>query len=86
VIVRHVFQALEQALDDRQQVPAGVANLLQIGGHLDPARICRLVEQKLAIANDGIERRAQLVAHAAQALRRPAVGARPKILIVLSNG
>ena len=66
---------VEDVVDHRQQVLAGGADLLQVGDLLAAPVELRVLEQHLAVADDGVERRAQLVAHLGQELGLGAVGA-----------
>ena len=66
---------VEDVVDHRQQMLAGRADLLQVADLLAAAVELGVLEQDLAVADDGIERRAQLVAHLGQELGLGAVGA-----------
>ena len=66
---------VEDVVDHREQVLAGSADLLQIADLLAAAVELGVLEQDLAVADDGVERSAQLVAHLGQELGLGAVGA-----------
>ena len=62
---------------------AGGADLLQVGDLLAAALELGVLEQDLAVADHGVERRAQLVAHLGQEVGLGAVGA---LGLVLGDG
>src|SRR5512144_214004 len=71
---RFDLRKIEDAVDQPQQVLAGSLDLLQIAdGHI-VAAIGRVLDQDLAVADDGVERRAQLVAHIGEESRLRARG------------
>ena len=57
------LRKIENAVDQSQQVLAGPLDLLQIADGRIVAAIGRVLDQNFAVADDGVERRAQLVAH-----------------------
>ena len=68
------LRKIEDAVDQPQQVLAGSLDLLQIAdGHI-VAAIGGVLDQDLAVADDGVERRAQLVAHIGEESRLRARG------------
>ena len=59
---------VEHVVDQRQQVPAGVADLLQVGDVREVPLVGHLLLQHLAVADDRVERRTEFMAHARQEL------------------
>ena len=75
------LRQVEDVVDQRQQVLAGGVNPLEIGDEPLLARVLGVLLQHLAVADDGVERRPQLVAHVRQELTLGAVcvlGALPR--------
>ncbi|CDP51104.1 hypothetical protein [Devosia sp. DBB001] len=66
---------IEDVVDHGEQVLAGGADLLEIGNLLAAPIELGLFEQELGIAEHGIERRAQLMAHLGEELGLGAIGA-----------
>src|SRR5262245_46989276 len=62
-LVGFALRPVEKVIDQDQQLPTRCANLLEVGNKVMPTLVCGLLEQHLAIANDGIERGLQLVPH-----------------------
>ncbi len=72
-LARFHARQVEHVVHQRQQVPAGVLDVLDAGELLQRGRFDGVEPEQLREAEDGIERRAQLVAHARQELGlRPA--------------
>ncbi len=59
---------IEDVVDQRQQVLAGRADLVQVGDHALVTGVLGLFDQHLAVADDRVERCPQLVAHVGQEL------------------
>ena len=68
------LRQVEDVVDERQQVLARGVDLLEVGGEVLLAQVFGLFLQHLAVADDGVQRRAQLVAHVGQELALGAVG------------
>ena len=74
VLDQHVHLAgldlgqIEDVVDQAQEVLAGAIDLLEIGQEGVLTEILGLLVQHLAVADDGVERRPQLMAHARQEL------------------
>ena len=60
------FGEVEDVVDEREQVLAGAADLLQVLRHARLPVLLRVLQQDLAVADDRVHRRAQLVAHVSQ--------------------
>ena len=63
------LRQIENVVDQAEQMAAGAFDLLEVGNETFLAEIGRLFLQDLAVADDGVERRAQLVAHIGEELR-----------------
>ena len=57
---------VEDVVDQAQQVAPGGEDLLEVGDEALLAQVVGLLLEHLAVADDGVERRAQLVAHVGQ--------------------
>ena len=60
---------VEDVVDQAQQVPPGRVDLLEVGHEAGLAQVFQLLLEHLGVADDGVERRAQLVGHVGQELR-----------------
>ena len=67
------LREIEDAVDQIEQVLAGRLDPLQVANRLRLPLVFRRLLQQLAVENDGVQRRAELVAHAGEEL---ALGAR----------
>ena len=65
---------IEHGVDQLQQVLAGRVDLPEVVGELLGAEVGGVLLEHLAVADDGVERRAQLVRHVGQELGLVAVG------------
>ena len=65
---------VEDVVDELEQMLAGRVDLLEIVRELLGAEVGRILLEHLAVADDGVERRAQLVGHVGQELGLVAVG------------
>ena len=65
---------IQDVVDQREQVPAGGVDLLQVPAELGVPQVLRLLLQHLAVADDRVERGPELVTHAGQKLALGAVG------------
>ena len=73
-----IFDRSSGVLDQRQQVPPGADDPVQVGELMWAEGRAALLAQQLAVADDRVERRAQLVAHVGQeGALGPAGGQRP---------
>ena len=63
------LRQIENVVDQAEQVPAGTLDLLQVGNERFLSEIGDVFLENFAVADDGIERRAQLVAHIGEELR-----------------
>ena len=66
-----------------EQVLAGGVDLLEVGDEVLVAQVFGLFLQHLAVADDGVERRAQLVGHVGQELATCAAGGLELLTLVL---
>ena len=62
------LREVEDVVDQPEQVLAGGVDLLQVGDEVVCAEILGLFLEHLAVADDGVQRRAQLVGHVGQEL------------------
>jgi hypothetical protein len=68
------LREVEHGVDQLEEVLAGGIDLLEVVGELLGAEVGGVLLQHLAVADDGVERRAQLVRHVGEELRLVAVG------------
>ena len=62
------FGDVEDVVDEREQMLARAVDFFQVGDGVRVAAVCRLFLEHFAVADDGVERRAQLVAHVREEL------------------
>ena len=74
---------IEDGVDQPQQVLAGRVDLLEVVGELLGPEVGGVLLEHLAVADDGVERRAQLVGHVGQELGLVAVGGLELAALVL---
>ena len=60
------FGNIQNVIDERQQVPARLRDAVEIAQGFSLSLALRQRLQELAVADDGIQRRPQLVAHVGQ--------------------
>ena len=58
------FVGIEEVVDDVEQMPARGMNSLQVGNEIAQVTVVRVLDEHFAIADDVIERRAQLMLQA----------------------
>ena len=63
------LRQIENVVDQAEQVPAGAFDLLEVGNESFLSEIDCVFLENFAVADDGVERRAQLVAHIGEELR-----------------
>ena len=68
------FGQIEDVVDQAQQVAAGAFDLLEVLDRLGVALVLGVLPQNLAVADDRVERRPQLVAHVGEEARLGPVG------------
>ncbi len=76
------LRQIENAVDQLEQVAAGEVDPLQVGDGRQLLFVFRLLLQQLAVEDDGVERRPQLVAHARQEV---ALGSRGRLGLLLGD-
>ena len=79
-LARFDLREVEHAVDEAEQVVAGLLDLLEIGHERLVAGIARVLGKHLAVADDRVERRTQLVAHVGEERALGAVGALGRLL------
>ena len=87
------LRQIENVVDQSQQVPAGAFDLLQVADRLFVVPVGGILLQNFAVADDRIERRAQLMRHVGEEARFGAAHrfgliarGRERILIILAIG
>ena len=65
---------VEDVVDQAEEVPAGDADLGEVGDEALLAELRGFLDEHFAVADDGVERRAQLVAHIGEELALRLVG------------
>ena len=73
-LARLDLREVEDGVDQLEQVLARGVDLAEVGDEAGLPEVLRLLLQHLGVADDGVERRAQLVGHAGEELRLVAVG------------